>query len=214
MRLPAQIAYRAANWDTPLWVERNRSGGRFNEPLSEATQYLCLHPLGPWAEMARALERQLGRAVTEPDLAELEPARRYWLVRLPELEVFDLGFDSAPEVGLSPLDLVDDDHSACRRAARLHGRRLRAWRYPSAALPGTYNLAVFGERRLARFDADATESAWPGVLAADLARMPLEVLPLMRHLGGARRSHPAVRAWRSGAPLRVQQPLRFRWPRD
>lgn len=145
IRLPAQIAYRAANWDTPLWVEPNRTGGRFNEPLSTATQYLCLHPLGPWAEMARALERQLGRPLAERDLAELEPARRYWLVRLPELEVFDLGFDSAAEVGLSPLDLVDDDHAACRRAGRLHGARLGAWRYPSAALPGTHNLAVFGD---------------------------------------------------------------------
>ena len=170
-RLAAQVAYRAANWDTPLWAAPNPVAGRFNAAGSGPTQYLCLHPLGPWAEQARALERELGRRLLEPDLQLLEPSRRYWVVRLPELEIFDLGFDSAPEVGLSPLDLVDDDHSACRRAADVHGRApgavTAAWRYPSAALPGTFNLVFFGPRRATAFDAAPAGSRWPASVAAD-----------------------------------------------
>jgi hypothetical protein len=209
--LPEQLAYRIADWDTPLWARANPAGSRFNRPRSGPIQYLSLHPLGPWAEVFRVTERQLGREVRAADL-ELQ-RHRLWVLRLPEVEVLDLDFESARVVGLEPLDLVDDRHDACQAAGERYGQREsglpRVWRYASVALPGTFNLVVFGARRLGPFLEPPRGRRWPGVLAARDARAPHEVLGLMRHVGRPRQTHPAYRAWREGRPCRLAEPVRF-----
>jgi hypothetical protein len=48
-------------------------------------------------------------------------------------------------------DLVDDDHSACQGAGSRLGfaeAEPKAWIYPSAALPGTRNVVIFGARHV------------------------------------------------------------------
>ncbi len=54
MNLASIVAYRFASWDTPLWINENRSEARFNRVGDPPTQYLCLHPLGPHAELLRS----------------------------------------------------------------------------------------------------------------------------------------------------------------
>lgn len=84
-----------------------------------------LHPLTPWAEH------------------DLDPTR--------------VGFEQAHEYQLDPDDLVADDDTACQR---LGGRLLAeqaavALEVPSAALPGTRNLVIFGARAASPYAVDA-----------------------------------------------------------
>ena len=52
------VAFRLANYETPLWAVENFSGGRYNAAGSGFTQYLSLHPLTPWAELLRSEDRR------------------------------------------------------------------------------------------------------------------------------------------------------------
>jgi hypothetical protein len=48
-------------------------------------------------------------------------------------------------------DLVDDDHSACQEAGSRLGfaeAEPKAWIYPSAALPESRNVVIFGARHV------------------------------------------------------------------
>jgi hypothetical protein len=52
------IAFRLANYETPMWAVKNFSAGRYNDADSGFTQYLSLHPLTPWAEILRNEDRR------------------------------------------------------------------------------------------------------------------------------------------------------------
>ena len=52
------VAFRLANYETPLWSVENFSAGRYNAAGSGSTQYLSLHPLTPWAELLRNEDRR------------------------------------------------------------------------------------------------------------------------------------------------------------
>ena len=52
------VAFRLANYETPLWAVENFSAGRYNAAGSGFTQYLSLHPLTPWAELLRNEDRR------------------------------------------------------------------------------------------------------------------------------------------------------------
>lgn len=198
--MPEVVAYRAASWDTPLWVSPNRSPHRYNDAGTGPTQYACLHPLGPWAEVVRALGIH-----DEDDLVDLRI--RLWALRLPLDDVLDLTFESASDVGLEPGDLVADD----QRSTREFGERLRAdpslprtLRVPSAALPGTRNLVVFGERVVVPYDvAPIDEVDVPSSPLAEGGRPPLGLLPQVRHVG---QRHPALRAWEKGDAFVYREP--------
>lgn len=139
--------YRVAAYDTPLWVNPNRTPGRYNGPGAPPTQYLCGHPSGPWAELLRFHD--------ECDPAAVATLRtRLWAVRVPE-PILEVTFDNATTFGINPAALIDDDWAACQDlAARVFADPSLpdTLCVPSAALPGTVNYVIFGQRLAVPFD--------------------------------------------------------------
>lgn len=195
------VAYRLASWDTPFWVNPNRGAARYHDALAGPTQYLSLHPLGPWAEHLRA------HGIREPErLAELR--LRLWAVRVVVDRVEGLGFDAAERHGLRPGDLVADDHGPCRAFAdrvRLDPSAPKAWRVPSAALPGARNLVIFGPRVLSAYGAAPIdpEVDVPAAVAAERATTIEGLLGVVRHRG---QRHAELEAWRRGRAYRLDEP--------
>ena len=169
---PTITGYRLAAYDTPLWVNPNRTLGRYNGPGAPPTQYLCGHPSGPWAEFLRYHGERDPEAV-----ASLRT--RLWAVRVPSEPILDVTFDNAATLGMVPADLVDDDWIACQAlAARVYADPdlPDVLRVPSAALPGTVNFVVFGPRLAVPFDAVPFDNEdLPTAHAAEDAR-PLDAL--------------------------------------
>ena len=183
-------AFRLASWDTPLWVAPNRSAGRWNHELSAPTQYLSLHPLGPWAELLRA------RDLRDPALAATVAART-WALRVEVAEPpLELTWVTAAGHGLSPADLVADDQRPCRELAqrwRDDPRGPRAFTAPSAALPGTRSLVLLGPRvaspwEVTLLDPDREVAAG---CTADAGHAPEPLASLVRFRGTAHAEHDA-----------------------
>lgn len=198
--MPEVVAYRLAAWDTPLWVNPNRSPGRYNRPGTGPTQYLSLHPLTPWAEYLR--RQGLG---SPEELREL--GLRVWALRVVLERVRELTYDTAPELGLEPKALVADDWGPCQAL----GDRCReepampdVLRVPSAALPGTRNLVLFGPRVAAPYLVEPLDEVdIPSAVVADGAR-PLHTLPpLVRYRG---EPHAEYEAWRRGRSFVFDEP--------
>lgn len=135
------LVYRTTTYDEPLWVNPNRRDGRWNLADLDCTQYFCLDPEAPFAEMLRGEDLQ-----TE---AEAQTFRGHlWQLRIDEGAIVDYGtFDRAEAEGFPPDALVDDDHERCQvEAQRLKGMGFRGVLAPNAALPGSTNLTLFGAR--------------------------------------------------------------------
>lgn len=191
------VAYRIATWDTPLRVNPNRSAGRFNESGSPSTQYLGLHPLGPWAEYLRSNDLR--------DLGNLAEHRlRIWALRVDLSLATRIDFSTATHFDLSrPDDLIADDHSACRALAE----RLRTDPHgpqsiivPSAALPGTENLVIFGERTQIPYSWEPLSAVdIPACVIAERSQPPPAIVPLVRYRG---EPHSAFEAWQAGRGYR------------
>lgn len=187
------IGYRWADYDTPLWASANRSAGRWNRAGSAPTQYWSLHPLGPWAEYlrAQAIRDEVGlRAITS----------RTWVARFEfdDIAVGAISFDTAGTWHISAADLVADDHAPCQALGDVLRGSFEAVVVPSAALPGTDNLVIFGARVMAPYgtlpvDPDLDVPTAP---TGDHAHPPLTVLSLVCHRGDP---HSGLSAWSSGA---------------
>jgi hypothetical protein len=195
------IAFRLANYETPLWAVENFSAGRYNDADTGFTQYLSLHPLTPWAEILRNEDRQTR------DRALL---MRYplWAIRAQlDDDPFALTFDSARHVGLAPGDLVSDDHGPCRSLAQaFRAEGPPAFMAPSAALPGTRNLIVLEPRVLTSWEqAPVDEIDWPGALAAQDGRCPEGLWDLV-HYRSAGTPHAALEAWEAGEDFVFEEP--------
>jgi hypothetical protein len=134
------ICYRHCDYRTPLRTrfQAQRRPGRYHRGNEdEPTQYLCLHPLGPHAEAMRRLD-----ARTPADARALD--LRTWAL---DIDVGDL-----VEVPFADV-WVADDYMACQDLADALRESGRAGMIvPSAALPGTRNLVVFGGRTTAPYD--------------------------------------------------------------
>ncbi len=199
------VAYRLASWRRPLRTEPSRVAGRFHRMTEESpTQYLCLHPLGPWAEFVR------GSGLDTPE--QLAMVRhRTWALRVDLTGLPRIGFAEAARHGLRPGDLVSDDLRACHRLAdRLRAGGLAGAIVPSAALPGTENVVLFGERAAAPYLVDPLSPVdVPASLTADGGRPPLGVLERVRRRGTP---HAGLEAWRAGEPLPVVEPSWEEWP--
>ena len=186
--------FRLANFETPLWPVVNFSTGRYNVAgEGVATQYLSLHPLTPWAELLRNEDRR----TRERALSLRYPL---WVLRvsLPD-DPFELSFDSAPEVGLSAEDLVADDYERCHEFADAFRREGHAaFIAPSAALPGTRNLVLLGEKAMVGLEQVPLEDVdIPVALAAQGGRCA-EGLWDSVHYRGAGPVHAALEAWHQG----------------
>lgn len=190
--MATETTYRIASWDTPLRVNPNRGPGRFNDPGAAATQYLSLHPLGPWAEYMR------GNDLRDPEL--LAQARlRIWVLRVDLSDVVEIGFSNAAEFALGPAELIADDHAACRRLAE----RLRADSaapdtlvVPSAALPGTRNVVILAPRVQIPYSWEPLDPVdVPSCAIAERSHPPEGLEAIVRFRG---EPHAEFEAWSSG----------------
>ncbi|HEV7640293.1 MAG TPA: RES family NAD+ phosphorylase [Gaiellaceae bacterium] len=133
------ICYRHCDYRTPLRssFQAQRRPGRFHRGHEEEpTQYLCVHPLGPHAEALRRYD-----------------ARTPAAARLLDLRTWALEVDTGGLVEIPFADTwVDDDYTACQDLADTMRESDRAGMIvPSAALPGTRNVVVFGGRTAAPY---------------------------------------------------------------
>lgn len=134
------ICFRQSSYRTPLRTsfQAQQRPGRYHRGVEpEPTQYLCLHPLGPHAEALRFFDARTVDAARALDL-------RTWAVHVPEDGLTEVPFDEA---------LVADDYAACQELAETLRASGRAGAIvPSAALPGTRNLVLFGGRVTAPYE--------------------------------------------------------------
>ncbi len=136
-----------------------------------------------------------------------ELRQRVWSARLDLRAIHDIRFDNAATFGIEPYHLVSDDYGGCQEL----GERLLtdpampdAFTVPSAALPGTRNLILFGPRVAMPYDwTPLGPEDSPTAVVAEEA-LPLEdLLPLVRHFG---HDHPEYEAWRKGNVFEFRQP--------
>jgi hypothetical protein len=195
------IVYRAAAYHTPLWIEPNVMDGRFNRKDEGPVQCFCLHPLGPLAEAVRRLPDGL-------DPAEIR--RPVWALRLPDGPVETVGFDDAAEIGMDPYALVcpPGGYGECQELGDtfLEQEAPPMLRVPSAALPGTWNLIVFGQRVLAPYGPEPLDPLLdvPGAPAAMDACVLEEIVGMVRPLDQL--AHAAYDASSQDKPYEFAEP--------
>lgn len=193
------ICFRFASFATPLRVVPAADPARYNlVGEAEPTQYLALHPLGPLAELMR-----------RADLREPEQVRavrtRTWALEVDVAGIPEVTFDNAErEFGIAPEELVADDPSACQAlGARVRGS-VPGLVVPSAALPGTRNLVLFGPRVAAPYlTAPVSSLDVPASITAQDGRPLVTLLDVVRFVDD---SHVELEAWRSGAEFAFAEP--------
>jgi hypothetical protein len=182
------IAFRHASYDSPWWPVPSSRPGRFHRARIEVAQYLCLHPMGPAAEMLR---NQVGPA-GDPD----ELLLNLWAGDVDLDGIAEVSFDNCSGFGISPEDLVGDRYGPTQDlASRL---RIEGWAgllVPSAALPGTETLVLFGPRVWHPFLLPIlSPEEIPTAHVTDAARSPAEVAAYVRWRGTA---HLALDVWKA-----------------
>jgi RES domain-containing protein len=141
LRAWSGVAFRATSYDVPLWSRSNRRSGRWNIARQGCTQYACLDAEGAVAELLRYEDLR-----TEEEGALFSTG--LWQLRVSDGAVVDYStFDRAEAAGFPPEALVDDDHERCQtEASWLQSHGARGLLAPSAALPGSVCLTLFGPR--------------------------------------------------------------------
>ena len=186
------VAFRGISGVQPLWRAANPVPGRFNAAGRRPTQYLCLHPLGPMAELLR----HQPLAATAPD----QVRRSVFAVRL-ILPLLAVPFAAARRLGITAAALVGDDYAPCQAwVEELLERRPRVAgiRVPSAALPGTDNVVLFGPATPIGYDAVPRRPEYlPCAVVAVDGRPPAD-LEAVVHPVGVARLHPALAGFLSG----------------
>lgn len=202
------VAYRHAAYDSPWWVVPSARAGRFNRACEdEPTQYLALHPLGPTAELLRHQLRSPDVDLAGTILANL------WAVLVDAGDPFvNITFDNcATDYGISPEELVGDDYAPTQAlAVRLRETGMEGFTVPSAALPGTDNLILFGSRLAHPYlELPSMPEECPTGHLSDGARPTHEVMPLVRFHGSP---HAALDTWvATGRYETLEDPLADRW---
>lgn len=137
----SDVAFRYADYDTPVWSRPNTQDGRWNIGRTEPTQYFSLSPDGSWADRIR---QENLRSESEVALIRMS----LWVARINEERIADYAtFEKAEAAGFPPDALIDDDWERCQaEAERLRGLGFRGILGPAAALPGETALTLFGGR--------------------------------------------------------------------
>jgi RES domain-containing protein len=171
----------------PLWVNPNRRSGRWNVAGKTPTQYLALDPEAPFAELLR-----------HEDLQSEEAASHYsstiWQVQIEEALIVDYSsFALAEQAGLDPAALVDDDLERCQaEASWLSDEGARGILSPSAALPGSINLTLFGPRVGVGWATTAKLASAIPVQRVATGHPPPGLTKRVRYFG---QSHPLLRSF-------------------
>jgi hypothetical protein len=195
--------FRHASYDSPWWAFPSSRAGRFHRARSDTVQYLSLHPLGPAAEMLR---HNLGPSGNPGDVV-----LNLWTAVVDVDDVIQVDFDDCARYGLTPDELVGDDYTRTQTFAdAIRDRGATAMIVPSAALPGTHNLILFGVRVLNPFlSAPLTPEEVPTGHLTDAARPPAEVAPHVRWFGAP---HKAAEQWKiTGKYDLFDDPTATRW---
>jgi hypothetical protein len=174
----AATYFRYSSYDVPFWVRANTSNERWHRAGDGSTQYLSATPDGAWAELIRNENLR-----SESDLALV--AMPLWQVRIEQARIADYrDFETAERAGFNPELLIEDDQTACREEGRrLKGAGFAGVLYPSAALPGEQNLALFGPKILLPWGAPRRlASGIPGTRIT-VGAPPTDLLPRVRHAG-------------------------------
>lgn len=172
------VYFRYSSYDVPFWARENTTEERWNGAGDGPTQYLSATADAAWAELIRS---ESLRAERDLDLVQIG----LWQARISEGGIADYrDFETAERAGFDPEALIDDDQSHCRaEGRRLRDTGFRGVLYPSAALPGETNLALFDPRILLPWGAPRTlASGVPGMLLT-IGAPPTELLPRVRHVG-------------------------------
>lgn len=192
------ICYRFATYATPLRTVPTALPARYSRgDEDEPTQYLALHPLGPLAELMRNAD------LRSPDQVRAVQTRT-WALEVPLDDLPEIGFDTADQLGISAEDLVADDRSACQQlAAELRGQ-VPGIVVPSAALPATRNVVLFGPRVAAPYLTEPVSALdIPASITAEHARPLFSLLDIVRFVGDP---HPALEAWQQGVSFSFVEP--------
>jgi hypothetical protein len=106
---------------------------------------------------------------------------------------------------LQPEDLVADDYGPSQALGRrcLAGQGPAVIEVPSAALPGTRNLVIFGAQVGAPYSLARIDASEPVTVSAEDGHGLEALLGLVRHIG---EPHPELAAWRRGEPFTVEDP--------
>jgi len=194
--LSLDTLYRIADWSSPLWVNPNRSDGRWNR-AGQTTQYLCFHPSGPWAEFAKR------EHLWVDDYKHFK--HRLWALRVDVSSAVTVDFDSASTHGITAEELVGDDWGPCQELAdRLRAADVEMIVVPSAALPGTRNLVIFGPRVSSPYlRTPIDEVDLPTAIAADDASAPVGV---RWKVCEAVANNGELAAWHDGTPYEFTEP--------
>jgi hypothetical protein len=164
------ICYRHADYLTPLRASQaQRRPGRFHRGTEdEPTQYLCLHPLGPHAEAMRRFGTRTSSAARLLDL-------RTWVLNVPDDGLVDLEFDER---------WVADDWSASQELGdRLRASGARGLIAPSAALPGTKNVILFGPFSASPYDVPVRDAELPASITGEHGSALETLVRLVRFRG-------------------------------
>jgi RES domain-containing protein len=192
------VCYRFASYATPLrtvpaWQPARFSRGDEDEP----TQYLALHPLGPLAELMRNAELRSAEQVRAI-------STRTWALEVPIDDLPEITFASAERFGITAEQLVGDDYVPCQELAVRIRAEVEGLIVPSAALPGTRNVVLFGPRVAAPYLTQAVSVLdVPASITADGARPPISLRSVVRFAGDM---HAALDAWRNGIDFRFAEP--------
>jgi len=195
--------FRHASYDSPWWAFPSPLAGRFHRAGSDTVQYLSLHPLGPAAEMLR---HNLGPEGNPDDVV-----LNLWTAIIDVDAVTQVDFDDCAGYGLTADELVGDDYPPTQALADVvRDSGAAAMIVPSAALPGTHNLILFGVRVLNPIlGAPITPEEIPTGHLTDGARAPAEVAPRVRWFGAP---HTAAEQWKiSGTYDVFDDPTAMRW---
>lgn len=195
--------FRHAAYDTPWRALPSPGQGRFHRQGQDIVQYLSLHPLGPAAEMLR---HNLG-----PDGDPDDVLLNLWTATVDVDEVTWIDFDDCARYHITVDELVGDDYQPTQAlAAAVLASGATAMVAPSAALPGTHNLMLFGVRFLHSYLwTPLTDDDIPTGHLTDGARPPAEVAAHVRWVGAA---HKAAEQWKTaGAYDPFDDPVATRW---
>lgn len=154
--------FRLTQFNNPIWDTKNlpQSIGRYNPPeLEIPVHYFSLHPLTPWAELLRF--NYLNAAEVRQSFEDDMFTSNLWYGIYNCSNTEEITFDTASNFNLCPEDLISDSYRACHNFVYnfIHLKKEAvSITVPSAALPGTQNLVIFGELEKAPYEFSKTDT--------------------------------------------------------